>query len=85
MIPFEYVPENLYELYNIVGAELFTKIVDVHGGEMLYIPKRSTMERKKKHESIRKEYDGTNISHLAMKYGYTERTVQNILYEGDSK
>jgi Mor family transcriptional regulator len=85
MIPFELVPENLYELYHLVGAELFTKIVDAYGGETLYIPKLASMERKKKHESIRKEYDGTNISHLAMKYDYTERTVREILFEGDSK
>ena len=84
-IPFESVPENLYELYNIVGAELFTKIVDIHGGEMLYIPKRVSMERKQKHDSIRKEFDGTNISQLARKYGYTKKTVYSILSEGDSK
>ena len=82
-IPFEYVPENLYELYEIVGAELFTKIVNVHGGEMLYIPKRKTMERKKNHESIRKEYDGHNVSHLALKYGYSEKHIKNIVMDGD--
>lgn len=85
MIPFELVPENLYELYHLVGAELFTKIVDAYGGETLYIPKLASMERKKKHDAIRKEYDGTNISQLARKYGYTEKTVYSILSEGDSK
>ena len=84
-IAFENVPENLYDLYHLVGAELFTKIVDDYGGEMLYIPKRATMERKQKYDAIRKEYDGTNISQLARKYSYTERTVREILFEGDSK
>ena len=84
-IAFENVPENLYDLYHLVGAELFTKIVDVHGGEMLYIPKRSTMERKQNRDAIRKEYNGCNVSQLALKYGYSERYIRTILFEGDSK
>lgn len=80
-IAFENVPENLYELYHLIGAELFTKIVDEYGGETFYIPKRSTMERKQIHKAIRKEYDGTNILQLARKYNYTEKTIQTILFE----
>lgn len=83
-IDFENVPENLYELYDIVGAELFAKIVEVHGGEHLYIPKRSTMERKQKYDAIRKEYnDGKNIGQLALKYRHTERYIRTIVMSGD--
>lgn len=81
LIPFEDVPENLYQLYDIVGGKLFTEIIDVHGGEFLYIPKRATLERKHRYEAIRKEYNGYNVSQLALKYGYSERHIRTILFE----
>lgn len=82
-IPFEDVPENLCQLYDIVGGKLFTEIIDVHGGEFLYIPKRATLERKHRYEAIRKEYNGHNISQLADKYGYCKKHIKTILFEGD--
>lgn len=39
------VPEELYWLYELVGLERFLKIIDTAGGEFLYFPKRSTLER----------------------------------------
>ena len=32
---------------------------------------------------IVKEYDGTNIKQLALKYDYSEKTIRRILREGD--
>lgn len=78
-ISFDDIPENLCQLYDIVGEKLFTEIVEVHGGELLYIPRRETMERKHRQEAIRKEYNGYNVSQLALKYGYSERHIRTIL------
>ena len=78
-IPFDDVPENLHQLYDIVGGELLAEIVEVYGGELVHIPKRSTIERKRIHEDIRKEYNGNNTSHLAWKYGYSERHIRTIV------
>lgn len=37
------------------------------------------------YKSIIEEYDGTNISQLAKKYNYTERTVRRIIKQNNEK
>lgn len=80
------VPEDLYWLYELVGLERFLKIIDTAGGEFLYFPKRSTLERDLRRQAILREFDGTNLRHLARKYGLSERHVRSILQkEGPHK
>ena len=80
------VPEDLYWLYELVGLEQFLKIIDTAGGEFLYFPKRSTLERDLRREAILREFDGTNLRQLARKYGLSERHVRSILQkEGPHK
>lgn len=73
------VPEDLFWLYELVGQERFFKIIDTAGGEFLYFPKRSTLERELRREAIQKEFDGTNLRQLAHKYGLSERHIRTIL------
>ena len=73
------VPEGLFWLYELVGQERFFKIIDTAGGEFLYFPKRSTLERELRREAIQKEFDGTNLRQLAHKYGLSERHIRTIL------
>ena len=78
--------EDLYWLYELVGLERFLKIIDTAGGEFLYFPKRSTLERDLRREAILREFDGTNLRQLARKYGLSERHVRSILQkEGPHK
>ena len=56
-------------------------IIDTAGGEFLYFPKRTTLERGLRREAIVREYNGANIRQLAKKYGLTERYVRTILQE----
>ena len=80
------VPEDLHWLYELVGLERFLKIIDTAGGEFLYFPKRSTLERDLRREAILREFDGTNLRQLARKYGLSERHVRSILQkEGPHK
>jgi Mor family transcriptional regulator len=80
------VPEDLYWLYELVGLERFLKIIDTAGGEFLYFPKRSTLERDLRREAILRKFDGTNLRQLARKYGLSERHVRSILQkEGPHK
>ena len=80
------VPEDLYWLYELGGLERFLKIIDTAGGEFLYFPKRSTLERDLRREAILREFDGTNLRQLARKYGLSERHVRSILQkEGPHK
>ncbi|MBQ4578777.1 MAG: hypothetical protein IJA84_06935 [Clostridia bacterium] len=77
----EHIPEDLYWLYELVGMERFMTIIDTAGGEFLYFPKRTTLERGLRREAIVREYNGANIRQLAKKYGLTERYVRTILQE----
>ena len=79
------VPEDLYWLYELVGLERFLKIIDTAGGEFLYFPKRSTLERDLRRKAILGEFDGTNLRQLARKYGLSERHVRSILQERAKK
>lgn len=80
------VPEDLYWLYELVGLERFLKIIDTAGGEFLYFPKRSTLERDLRRQAILREFDGTNLRQLARKHGLSERHVRSILQkEGPHK
>lgn len=77
----EQIPEDLYWLYELVGMDRFLKIIDTAGGEFLYFPKRSTLERALRRQAIAKEYDGSNVRQLARKYGLSDRHIRTILQE----
>lgn len=77
----EQIPEDLYWLYELVGMEHFLKIIDTAGGEFLYFPKRSTLERDLRRQAIAAEYDGTNVRQLSRKYGLSDRHIRTILQE----
>lgn len=79
------VPEDLYWLYELVGLERFLKIIDTAGGEFLYFPKRSTLERDLRRKAILGEFDGTNLRQIARKYGLSERHVRSILQQRTQK
>ena len=71
----EHIPEDLYWLYELVGMERFMTIIDTAGGEFLYFPKRSILERGLRREAIVREFNGgTTIRQLAGKYGLTSGT-----------
>lgn len=78
------IPEDLFWLYELVGMEQFMKIIDTAGGEFLYFPKRSTLERELRRQAIVREYDGTNLRQLSRKYGLTDRHVRTILRQGQA-
>ena len=80
----EDIPGDMAWLCDIVGVSAFMRIIDTAGGEILYIPKRQTIELPLKKEAIQKEYDGRNARALARKYGITERRVRAIISEGKS-
>ncbi|MBQ7492360.1 MAG: DNA-binding protein [Clostridia bacterium] len=75
----EQVPEDMRWLCEIVGMQHFLEIIDMAGGEFIYLPKRETLEKPLRHEAIRREYDGTNARQLSRKYGITERHVRTIV------
>lgn len=77
----EQVPEELFWLYELVGMERFLKIIDTAGGEFLYFPKRSSLERGLRRKAIAEEFDGSNVRQLSRKYGLSERHIRTILHQ----
>ncbi len=75
------LPQDIAWLCDIVGIDTFMRIIDTAGGEILYIPKRQTIELPLRRTAIKQEYDGANIKMLARKYGLTERRVRDIIRE----
>jgi Mor family transcriptional regulator len=65
----------------ILGLGLIAFIVDTAGGDCIYIPKRSTLERNLRRDAILREFDGSNVMHLSRKYGMSDRHVRTILQE----
>ncbi len=79
------VPEELHWLYELVGQERFYQIIDTAGGELIYFPKRSTLERDLRRQAIHREFNGANVREISRKYGLSERHVRTILQEGVRK
>jgi len=80
--------ENNSELLNTVYKEICERlgmnaamtIYEMFKGQQISFPTRffdSTLI----HQAIIREYDGTNIRVLAIKYNYSEKTIRRILKE----
>lgn len=80
--------ENDPELLNIVyrevsealGMDAAMKIYQMFKGQQITFPTRF-FNPSKIRQIIVQEYDGTNIRLLAIKYGYSEKTVRRIIKE----
>lgn len=77
----QHIPEELAWLCDILSMDQMLRIIDIAGGEALYIPKRHTLEQPLRRDAICQEYDGYNCRQLGRKYGLTERRVRSILKE----
>ena len=80
----EYNPELLNAVYKEIseklGMDTAIEIYQLFKGQQISFPVRffnpSVIQR-----LIVQEYDGTNVRTLAVKYGYSEKTVRRILRE----
>ena len=71
---------NARELAELIGMEGFIRVVEVYGGSSnLYIPKAEQLVRPLRDDCIRREFNGSNMSQLARKWGLTERYIREIL------
>lgn len=77
----QHIPEDISWLCDILSMEQMLRIIDTAGGEVLYIPKRQTLEQPLRRDAICRDFDGSNTRQLGRKYGLTERRVRAILQE----
>ena len=66
------------EIFDCVGADAYTNLVEQFGGMSIYIAKPETVYRTSIFESIRNDFNGHNTRYLARKYGLSERKVRKI-------
>ena len=72
---------NIYkEISEKLGMEMALEIYRMFKGQQISFPVRFFNPAIIK-ESIVKEYDGTNIRQLAVKYDYSEKTIRRIIKE----
>jgi Mor family transcriptional regulator len=66
------------QLAMLLGSEKAGEVATFFSGESIYIPKRSVI--RKRHALIRAEYHtGASYQELALRYGYTEKHIRNIV------
>jgi Mor family transcriptional regulator len=75
----EQLPEPCMSIAKEIGIEATVKLVNLIGGEVLYIPKLKYLTIPIRKEMIIKEFDGYNYKTLAKKYDVSERWVREIV------
>lgn len=80
-ITLEDLQEQHRQIAECVGVPGFLKLVEMFGGNGIYIPQMREVVKLKAYRMIQKEFDGTNIKALSKKYGVSESTVYNVVRE----
>lgn len=79
MLNIEDLEGDMQDVAETIGMAAFRKLVEIHGGEMLYIPSPSTITTLVRHELIRRDFNGSNHKELARRWGITTRRVYQII------
>lgn len=70
------------EVAEIIGFDNYMLLMEYYAGTSLYIPKLSEIERSKRNEEIRKDYEkGKTMKYLAIRYNLTEMQIRNIVID----
>ena len=80
--------EEQKQLLEVVGLEVFKKLIHEYSGRSLYIPQKQKLEVAFRNKKIIQEFDGSNYKKLARKYNITETWVRKIIkdsYESTKK
>ncbi len=68
-----------------IGVENFIKIITKFGGTSVYIPKLSKVYSTEIRYYIISNYNGSNKRKLANLFGFSDKTIQNIISENICK
>lgn len=81
----EDVPENLYQMLEIVGSDNFREIIRLYGGDKVYLPTYNAVLKSSKKREILRRYNGINASQLSIEYGVSVNYVRKLVRENDTK
>lgn len=82
-VKYEDLTPEQQELADLLGLNIFLKLVEQCGGTNIYIPKAETIGRAARNAMIRAEFTGNNIKALAAKYQLSEVRIRSIIAEKD--
>ncbi len=78
----EELSEEQRQIAETIGPEAYLKLTRRYGGTLIYVAKvEENWQRRKRDEQIREEFDGSNYTQLAVRYGLTETWIRNIVME----
>lgn len=77
------LPEDQRRLLDLVGPEIYAKLVEVYGGMSIYVLKKDSFVRTARNEEIRRKFDGSNYRRLAIEYNLSEVTIRQIVADID--
>lgn len=72
------------EISEKLGMEMAVEIYQMFKGQQISFPMR-LYNSQHVQKIIAQEYDGTNVKSLAIKYGYSEKTVRRIIKESSDQ
>ena len=74
-VPFEY-----QDIAEALGMEAFLQLINLCGGQYLYLPKMASLERQGRDREIRARFNGGNYEALAAQFRLSERYVRKIVH-----
>ncbi|MDE6020169.1 MAG: hypothetical protein K2H01_04105 [Ruminococcus sp.] len=78
--------ELVKELIELIGEENTLKITKAYGGETVYIPKcEKSLLQARAYEIYSQYLAGTCIKALGKRYGLSEKTIRNIVYDTENE
>lgn len=77
----EDLQEQHRQYAEVIGLENLISLSKMYGGGSIYIPQTRELLKNRLYSCIFREFDGSNVKTLAVKYGVSESTVYNIVRE----
>lgn len=73
------VPAEYGDIVEALGLPVFLHLVELCGGQDLYIPKMETLTRVSRDRDICARFNGSNYRALAAQYRLSERRIRKIV------
>ena len=78
-IRMEDIPGEYRDIAELMGLATFLRLTALCGGQVLYIPKRESLERNARDRDIRARFNGGNYRALATQFRLSERQIRKII------
>lgn len=84
-IEMEELDTPYYEIAEKFGLEVAVEMEKMFHGRQVYFPFLEHICRERNKEKIIEEFNGYNVTELALKYGYSERHIRRLCAEKNRK